>query len=559
LYILGISCFYHDSSACLLKDGKVVAAVQEERFNGDKYSPVFPIQSINYCLQEAGITAYEIDHVTFYEKMYLKFERTILSHLFGYPFTYKNFVETMPLWLKDRLTVPLLIREELSYTKKIWHIKHHLSHAASSFFPSGFEEAAILTVDGVGEYASTTYGYANKNQIEVLKEIKYPHSLGLLYSIVTAFLGFRVFSGEGKVMALAEFGEPTYFAQFNKIIDVKSDGSFALNLEYFSFNRGERMYSNKFIELFGEERKENSQILKRHQDIACSLQRLTEEILLKMCHHVYEVTKMKKLCLAGGVFLNVTANSRILNETPFESVYIQPAAGDAGSAIGSALYLHHVLLKQEARFPIVHASFGPSFSNQQIEILLKNKKLRFERIDDEKLYLSKIAMLLKDEKVVAWFQGRMEFGPRALGNRSILADPRSLKMKDWINLTIKNRESFRPFGASVLREKVNDVFDFNNESPFMIFVANIKKQFIEKYPAIKHVNNTSRIQTVSLENNERYYKLIKCFDEITSTPMLLNTSLNDTEPIICNPSQAIDFFQKTDVDILAIENFVVFK
>lgn len=559
MYILGISCFYHDSSACLIKDGVIIAAAQEERFNRDKYSPVFPIQSINYCLQHAGITSYDIDHVTFYEKMYLKFERTILSHVLGFPFTFKNFLETMPLWLKDRLIVPLYIREELTYSKKIWFVKHHLSHAASSYFLSGFDEAAILTIDGVGEYASATYGFAEGTDIKILKEISYPHSVGLLYSIVTAYLGFRVFSGEGKVMALAEFGENKYEEHFRKLIEIKEDGSFKLDTSYFSFNRGEKMHNQKFLDLFGPEREEDSAIESRHKDIAASLQKIIEEVVLKMALNVYKVTGKKKLCLAGGVFLNVTANSRVLKELPFEDVYIQPAAGDAGSAIGSALYLYHSILKNKPQAKLQNASLGPAYSNNQIEIILKNKKLKYKKIDIADAYCKEVAKDIADGKVVGWFQGRMEFGPRALGNRSILADPRSKSMKDWLNHTIKNREGFRPFGASVLREKVSDYFEFNNDSPYMLFVANIKSDCLDKIPAVTHVNNTSRIQTVTESENKKYYQLIKSFEELTNVPMVLNTSLNDSEPIVCTPAQAIDLFMRTKMDVLAIEDFIVTK
>ena len=559
MYILGISCFYHDASACLIKDGEVIAAAQEERFNRDKYSPVFPIQSINYCLQHAGITSLDLDHIAFYEKMYLKFERTILSHVEGFPFTFKNFLETMPLWLKDRLVVPLYIKDELTYNKKIWFVKHHLSHAASSYFLSDFNEAAILTVDGVGEYASATYGYASGTKIEIKKEISYPHSLGLLYSIVTAYLGFRVFSGEGKVMALAEFGKPLYMKEFEQLIEVKEDGSFRINQEYFSFNRGEKMHNEKFIELFGEERSEDAPITQKHKDIAASLQKITEEVVLKMANHVYQITKSKNLCLAGGVFLNVTANSRILNETPFENVYIQPAAGDAGSAIGCALYLYHSILNNEKRQPLINSSLGPSYSNSQIEIILKNKRLKFTKTNSSLEMNQKLAQYLSEGKVVAWFQGRMEFGPRALGNRSILADPRSPTMKDWLNLTIKHREDFRPFGASVLRERVSEVFEFDHDSPYMLYVANFKKEYAEAYPAVTHINGTSRIQTVTLAQNPKYYELINEFYKLTGVPMVLNTSLNDTEPIVCTPLSAIELFMRTKMEYLAIEDYIVEK
>jgi carbamoyltransferase len=383
--------------------------------------------------------------------------------------------------------------------------------------------------------------------------------LGLLYSIVTAYLGFRVFSGEGKVMALAEYGENKYEEQFRKLIDIKEDGSFKLDTSYFSFNRGEKMHNKKFIDLFGHERVEDSIIEDRHKDIAASLQKITEEVVLKMAMNVYQKTGKKKLCLAGGVFLNVTANSRVLKELPFEEVYIQPAAGDAGSALGSALYLYHSILKNKPNGKLENASLGPFYSNNQIEIILKNKKLNFQRVSSQDEYCNEVAKKIADGKVVGWFQGRMEFGPRALGNRSILADPRSSTMKDWLNHTIKNREGFRPFGASVLREKVNEYFDFENESPYMLFVADIKKERVNQIPAVTHVNNTSRIQTVTEKENGKYYKVIRSFDQLTGVPMVLNTSLNDSEPIVCNPGQAIDLFMRTKMDILAIEDFIVSK
>jgi len=427
--VLGLSCYYHDSCAVLIHNGRVVAAAQEERFNRDKYSAVFPIQAINYCLQEAGLTIYDVDHVAFYEKMFLKFERTLLSHISGYPFTLKNFLETMPLWLKDRLAVPYMIEEELSFKKKIFNVKHHLSHSASAFLVSPFEESAILTVDGVGEYAVASFGTGEGVNIKIHKELHYPHSVGLLYSIVTAFLGFRVFSGEGKVMALAEFGQPEYLDQFRKIVHLKDDGSFQLDTSYFAFNRGEKMHNRKFEALFGPARREGEELTDRHRNIAASLQRLTEEILLKMAHHVHRVTKKKYLCMAGGVFLNVTANSRILNEGPFEDVFVQPAAGDAGAALGAAAYVYHSFAGNPRSYVMKSAALGPSFSARSIEVLLKNRQVPFRKLGTAEL-LEVVAEKLKRNQVVGWFQGRMEFGPRALGQRSILANPADPLAKD---------------------------------------------------------------------------------------------------------------------------------
>jgi carbamoyltransferase len=558
MYILGISCFYHDSSACLIKDGQVIAAVQEERFNRDKFSPVFPIQAINYCLQEAGITSCDVEHIAFYEKMYLKFERTVLAHLYGYPFTLHNFLETMPLWLKDRLGVPYIIKEELSYKGKIWHVKHHLSHAASAFFVSPFEKAAILTVDGVGEYASSTYGVGDGRQMKILKEILYPHSLGLLYSMVTVYLGFHVFSGEGKIMALAEFGKPTYMDQFREVVDVRPDGSFRMNLRYFSLNRAVKMHSGPFVRLLGPPRKEGEEITGRHRDIAASLQRLTEDILLKMTRHVYQETRMENLCLAGGVFLNVTANSRIFNETPFKNLFIQPAAGDAGASLGAAAYVCHALLDQPRTYVMRSSALGPRYSDKVIETLISNEGEKFKRLSDE--YLPRyVAQVIADDKIVGWFQGRMEFGPRSLGHRSILADPRNPDMKDIINAKVKHRESFRPFGVSVLREDAGDYFDLSCETPFMLLVARVKKEKARNIPAVIHVNNTSRIQTVTKKDNGIYYDLISAFKAKTGVPMILNTSFNDKEPIVCTPQEAYQCYKNTSIDCLVMGNYVVEK
>lgn len=556
--VLGLSCFYHDSCAVLIRDGKVVAAAQEERFNRDKYSAVFPIQAINYCLQEADITIYDVDEVAFYEKMFLKFERTLLSHVLGYPFTLSNFLETMPLWLKDRLAVPYIIEDELSFKKRPLYVKHHLSHAASAFFVSPFEEAAILTVDGVGEYATSTYGQGFGNDIRIHKEMHYPHSLGLLYAIFTAFLGFRVFSGEGKVMALAEFGEPEYLDKFAKIITIRDDGSFVLNTDYFSFNRGETMYNKKFLDLFGPARPENSELTKRHMNIAASLQRVLEDVLIKMARHVHRETKQKNLCLAGGVSLNVTANSRIKNETPFENLFIQPAAGDAGAALGAAAYVYHTHLKQPREFVMNSCALGPAYTERTIEVLLRNRRAKYRKLEKNEL-IKEVAQKLASGQIVGWFQGRMEFGPRALGNRSILANPALSDMKDKLNLAVKRREPFRPFATSILREKVKDYFVDLDESPFMLLVGKVRPEKLGRIPAVTHVNGTSRVQTVSREHNGIYYDLISEFHALTGVPLLLNTSFNEEEPIVCSPEDAYTCFSKTPIDTLVMETFIVEK
>ncbi len=554
--VLGISCYYHDSCAALVRDGQVVAAVQEERFNRDKFSPVFPIQSINWCLQEAGITIFDVDEIAFYEKMYLKFERTMLSHLIGYPFTARNFIQTMPLWLKDRLGVGFAIEDELRFKKPVLHVKHHLSHAASSFLLSPFESAAVLTVDGVGEYACATWGRAEGTDIQIRKEMHYPHSLGLLYSIFTAFLGFRVFAGEGKVMALAEYGEPEYLDHFGKILHLRDDGSFHLDTQYFSFNRGTKMHNRKFEELFGAPREEGAQITQRHKNIAASLQRMTENVLLTMARHVHQQTGEKNLCLAGGVFLNVTANSRIRAESPFDNLFIQPAVGDAGAALGAALYVHHTLQKQPRKSVMRSCATGPQFKDRAIEILLKNRRANFTEMEPDDL-IQAAADRLADRKIVGWFQGKMEFGPRALGNRSILAHPGDPDMKDRLNSVIKHREAFRPFGASVLLEHAPEWFEHGGASPFMLLVDRVRDDKLGQIPAVTHINQTCRTQTVTREHNGMYYDVIDAFRQRTGIPMVLNTSFNDSEPIVHTPEEAYRCFAETGMDCLVIGRYLV--
>ena len=553
--VLGLSCYYHDSCAVLLRDGVIVAAAQEERFDRKRYSPAFPIQAVNYCLQEAGITVYDLDEVAFYEKMYLKFERTILSHVIGFPFTLRSFVETMPLWLKDRLAVSFAVEEELSFKKPVKYVKHHLSHAASSFLVSPFESAALLTVDGVGEYACATMGVGRGSEIEIQKEMWYPHSLGLLYSILTAYLGFRVFQGEGKVMALAEYGEPEFMDQFSKILDLKDDGSFKLDTSYFSFNRGSRMHNARFEKLFGPARGENEELTDRHRAIAASLQRTTEKVLLKMANHVHERTGEKNLCLAGGCFLNVTANSRIRDESPFENLFIQPAAGDAGAALGAAAYVMHSVLGVPRGAALTSCSLGPSVTEHAIEILLRNKRAKFEKLDREAL-VETTAQRLADGQIVGWFQGRMEFGPRALGNRSILANPADPTIQGRVNNVIKHREPWRPFGASVLLEHVGDFFENPGPSPFMLQTYKVRQDKVGAIPAVTHVNCTSRIQTVTQENGI-YYDCIRAFHAKTGIPMVLNTSFNDSEPIVRTHEEAFRCFEESEMDCLVMESFFV--
>lgn len=557
--VLGLSCYYHDAAACLIKDGRIIAAAQEERFNRDKYSPDFPIQAVNYCLQEANLTAYDIDYIGFYEKPYLKFERIIINYLKTYPFSLSNFLDSMPNWLKDRLTLPLVIKNELGFKGKTFFIKHHLAHAASSFFSSGFDEAAILTVDGVGEWATATYGKGTGKDIRIYKEMRYPDSLGLLYSIITTYLGFRVFSGEGKVMALAECGEPAYLDAFRKFILIRPDGSFRLDPKYFLFNKGNRMYSGELVKILGQPRKEGAPIAKRYCDIAASLQKITEEVLLKMALHLYKEVKIDKLCLAGGVFLNVTSNSRILKEAPFKEVFIQPAAGDSGAALGAALYVYNSLFDRPRIDRMRTAFLGPEFSSQKIRRVLQNRGADFKEFDDADL-VKYAAARIAENKIVGWFQGRMEWGPRALGNRSILANPCNPEMKDILNEKVKHRESFRPYAVSILKEECNDYFDLNAESPFMLLVGNIRESKRGLVPSAYHVNGAARIQTVTESDNGLLYSLIKEFRGITGIPMVINTSFNDNnEPIVCTPEDAYLCFMRTKMDYLVMGNYVVSK
>lgn len=555
--ILGISCFYHDSCACLLKDGRIVAAAQEERFNRSKYSEAFPVNAINFCLQAADLTIRDVDYVGFYEKPFLKFSRVLLNHIKGYPFTLKNFMDTMPDWLEDRLIIPLKLERDLSYKGKTLFIKHHLAHAAGAFLASPFQEAAILTVDGVGEWATASYGKGQGNSIQIYKEMDYPDSLGLLYSIVTTYLGFRVFEGEGKVMGLAGYGSPAYLDKFKEIVTVRPDGSFRMDQKFFNFNRGSRMYNREFIRLFGPPREPGSVFQQRHYDVASSLQVFIEEVLTAMANHVYNETGLDKLCLAGGVFLNCVANYKILKNCHFKDIFIQPAAGDSGGALGVALYIYNCLLKQPRNFIMTSASLGPEFSLRAIKRALLNQGLAFKEFTDDDLP-KYIAKRLSEDKIVGWFQGRMELGPRALGNRSILANPCNPAMKDLLNEKVKKRESFRPFAPAVLEERVADYFELDRPSPFMLLAPPVKEEKKKVIPAVTHADGTARVQTVNKEDDRRLWSLIKEFEAISGVPVIINTSFNlKGEPIVCTPEEAIDCFQRSQMDCLVLENFVV--
>ena len=583
--ILGISSFYHDSAACLIQDGDIVAAAQEERFTRKKHDPRFPNNAVDYCLRERGLDINQVDYIAFYDKPLVKFERLLLTYLAMAPHGYLSFLSQMPSWLKEKLFVRNTIRKELGYEGEMLFSTHHLSHASAAFFPSPFEKAAIITVDGVGEWATTTYGVGEGNKVRILKEINFPHSLGLLYSAFTYFTGFKVNSGEYKLMGLAPYGEPKYVDIIKReLIDIREDGSFRLNMRYFDYCAGLRMTNSRFAALFGgPERKGESKITQREMDLARSIQVVTEEVILNIARHVHEETGMKHLVLAGGVALNCVANGKLLREGPFENVWIQPCAGDGGNALGAALFAWHQLL-DKPRVADAHRQkatyLGPAFSDDEIQAFLDEKKIPYRKLTREELP-GVVADLISSEKVVGWHQGRMEFGPRALGARSILGDPRSREMQSVLNLKIKFRESFRPFAPTALAEHADQCFDLRgNESPYMLLVADVlperlrelteeeqKTQGFDKLrvirsdmPAITHVDNSARVQTVNKEDHPVYYEMVKAFYEKTGCPVVINTSFNVRgEPIVCTPEESYTCFMRTKMDYLCMGSFLLDK
>lgn len=557
--ILGISCFYHDASACLLQDGRIVAAVEEERFTRQKHATEFPKNAIAYCLREGGITVKDLDYVGFYEKPFIKFERIILSHLATFPRSWRAFLSAMPLWLREKLQVPVIIRQELGYRGPILFIEHHLAHAASAFLVSPFEEAAILTVDGVGEWATTTLGVGRGSGISLHKEIRFPHSLGLLYSAITAYLGFKINSGEGKVMGLAPYGRPVYRTQFEQLITIQPDGSFRLNLDYFQFHYGMEMFSPKLEELLGPRRPPNGELTPHYCNVAATLQAVLEDAMLSMAKHLHDLTGQEALCMAGGVALNSVANGRILRETPFRDLFIQPAAGDGGTSLGVAAYIYNTVLGHPRTFVLENAYLGPGFSDEEIEAFLRSQGADYMRYDRDQL-VKAVAQLIADDQIVGWFQGRMEFGPRALGNRSILANPCNAAMKDILNARVKHRESFRPFAPSVPLDDMATYFDWDYPSPFMLLVCDVRPQMRPVIPAITHVDGTARLQTVTRDENPLYYDLIKEVGRRTGVPVVLNTSFNIRgEPIVCTPQEAYACFASTDMDYLALGSYLIAK
>ncbi len=583
--ILGISSFYHDSAAALIRDGDIVAAAQEERFTRKKHDPRFPKNAVAYCLREGGVDVNQVDHIVFYDKPLIKFERLLLTYLAMAPHGYLSFMSQMPSWLKEKLFVRNTIRKELGYEGEILFSTHHLSHASAAFFPSPYEEAAFITVDGVGEWATTTYGVGKGNKVAILKEINFPHSLGLLYSAFTYFTGFKVNSGEYKLMGLAPYGEPRFVDVIKReLIDIREDGSFRLNMRYFDYCAGLRMTNRRFAALFGgPERKPESKITQREMDLARSIQTVTEEIMLKIARHVHAETGMKNLVLAGGVALNCVANGKLLREGPFENLWIQPCAGDGGNALGAALFAWHHLLEQP-RTPDRRRQkatyLGPMFQDDEIQAFLDERGIPYKKLTREEVP-GAVADLIASEKVVGWHQGRMEFGPRALGARSILGDPRSREMQSVLNLKIKFRESFRPFAPTALIECADACFDLRgNESPYMLLVADVRDERLralsgeEKQaegfdklrvvrsdlPAVTHVDNSARIQTVSRQDHPLYYDMIKAFYEKTGCPVVINTSFNVRgEPIVCTPEESYTCFMRTRMDYLCMGSFLLDK
>lgn len=591
MYILGVSCYFHDAAAALLRDGELVAAAEEERFTRKKHDYGFPQNAIDFCLELEGIRGEDLDYVVFFEKPFIKFDRLLLTSMQTFPRSHRVFREAMITWLGDKLWIKSLLQKRLNVpASKILFSEHHLSHAASAFYCSPFEEAAILTIDGVGEWTTASLGIGRGTEIKLLKEIRFPHSLGLLYSAFTAFLGFEVNEGEYKVMGMAPFGVPRYVQKVEKLIRAQPDGGFELNMDYFCFHYStDKTFSKKFIDLFGSPRdpkahfftptsgypsyfgpkptdfKELGAQNQYYADVAASIQVVTEEMMLRMARAAHKETGLKKLCMAGGVALNSVGNGRILREGPFDEIYIQPAAGDGGGALGAALYAHHTLLGNPRKFTMKHAYWGKEFCPAQVAEFLDQEKIGHEQMEDEEKLLGFVVDRLTEGKVIGWFQGRFEWGPRALGNRSILADPRRGEMKDIVNTKIKFREPYRPFAPSVLIEKAEDYFELSRPahhypSRFMLYVVPVKENKRNTIPAVTHVDGTGRLQTVERATAPRYYRLIERFGEATGVPVVLNTSFNlRGEPIVNTPIDAFRTFTASEMDVLVLGDFVIEK
>ncbi len=558
--ILGISCFYHDSAAALLRDGELVAAAHEERFTRKRHDPDLPRHAVRYCLREAGLSIDDVDYLAFYDKPFVKFERILVTYLATFPRSLASYSKALPVWLKQKLWVAKPIQRELGYKGEILYAEHHQSHAAAAFLPSPFEEAAILTVDGVGEWATATQGMGRGNQIELLREIRFPHSLGLLYSAFTYYLGFKVNSAEYKVMGAAPYGKPRHADKIlEELVDLREDGSFKLNMRYFAYDYGLTMTNKRFEDLFGQPRRDpESKMEEFHWDMAASIQKVTEEMMLRMARDLHRRTGAKYLCLGGGVALNCVANGRILREGPFQDLWIQPAAGDAGSALGAALFAEHQVLGKPRKFRMEHAFWGPRYSDEEIRSYLDERGAPYATLGRDDMIREVARLLDEQQAVVGWFQGRVEWGPRSLGSRSIIADARNPENWKRVNLKIKFRESFRPFAPAVLAEKTSEWFDIDRESPYMLLVCQVREG--RAIPAVTHVDGSARIQTVRREHHAEFYDLMREFDRRTDCPVLINTSFNVRgEPIVCTPDDAYVCFMRTDMDVLVLGNQILRK
>tara|TARA_Y100000310_G_scaffold313699_1_gene362366 strand:+ start:2433 stop:4193 length:1761 start_codon:yes stop_codon:yes gene_type:complete len=568
MYILGISCYYHDSSAALLKDGIIVAAAQEERFTRKKHDTSFPINAIRYCLKSQNITISDIKYIGFYEKPLLKFERVLSQHLEMFPKSFKTFLSSVPSWINEKLRVIRAIRKKIKYNGDVLFIEHHLAHAASSFLVSPFKEAAILTVDGVGEWTTTAYGAGKDNNIELIKEIKFPSSIGLLYSTITAYLGFSVNNSEYKVMGLSPYGNMDkntneYYKRLKQVIDIKEDGSFRFDMGYFVFHYANKMPSRKLCKLLdGPIRNPESEVTQRHKDVAAALQMITEDVLTKSLNHIYKVIKCDNIVLAGGVALNSVYNGKILRNTGFKKIWIQPDPGDGGTSMGAASYIYHAILNNKRNYIFRNAYLGPEFSKEEIKSFLDKNKIKYSEFKDENDLVKTTAKLIYDNNVVGWFHLGMEWGPRALGARSILSNPCSPEMQDILNQKVKHREKFRPFAPVVCEDDALKYFECDVPVPeptdFMLMVYPIKKEWHKKIPAVTHVDGSGRLQTIRRDQNHLYYDLIKEFGRLSGTPILINTSFNIRgEPIVCTPYDAYKCMMGTGIDYLVIDEFLI--
>lgn len=566
--ILGISCYYHDSSAALLKDGRIVAAAQEERFTRKKHDTSFPVNSVEYCLKSQNLTIEDIDYIAFYEKPLLKFERLIYQHLQYFPKSYKVFLSNMPSWFNEKLRLLKTIKKKLKYKKNVLFVEHHMAHAAGSFFPSPFKDAAIITIDGVGEWTTTSYGIGKGNNINLLKHIDFPHSLGLLYSTITAYLGFSVNNSEYKVMGLGPYGDTNrktnnYYKKLKRVIDIKEDGSYKLDMSYFTYSYKNKMPSKKLCLLLdGQVRKPNEEITQKHKDIAAALQLVYEDALFNIVNHVYKKTKCKNLVLAGGCALNSVANGKILKNSQFKNIWSQPDPGDGGTSIGAALFVWNALLDKKRDYVLDNPYLGPKYSDNEIKKFLKENSIKFSEFKNEKELTKSVSKLIFEDNVIGWFQGGMEWGPRALGSRSILSNPTNPRMQEILNLKVKHREKFRPFAPVVCEDDALKYFDCDTPIPrptdFMLMVYPVKKEWHKKIPSVTHVDGSGRLQTIRKEDNSLYYDLIKEFGKLSKIPILINTSFNIRgEPIVCTPKDAYRCMMGTGIDYLVMGSFLI--